>query len=125
MAAFFAMQQNVLMAKKPKKHGKGGGPGHFIRQWREHRDLTLERLAERVGLTHGTLSRIERGKTAYTQPVLEALADALNTTPASLIMRNPADPDAFWDLLEAIPAQSRSQVGEILKTFAKKTGTNG
>jgi transcriptional regulator with XRE-family HTH domain len=124
VVVFLALPQNVHMAKKAKKR-KDAGPGHFLREWREVRDLTLERLAERVGLTHGTLSRIERGKTAYTQPVLEALADALGTTPANLIMRDPTKPDAVWDILSSIPKQNHDQVADILKTFAKKTGTDG
>ena len=38
----------------------------YIRQWRAHRKMTLETLAERVGakvggMTHASLSRIERG----------------------------------------------------------------
>lgn len=109
------------MAKKAKKPKKAD-PGHFIRGWREARGLTLERLAERIGLTHGTLSRIERGRTAYTQPVLEALAEALGTTPASLIMRDPAKPGAIWDLWEAIPASERPQAERVLETFIKKAG---
>lgn len=97
---------------------------HFIREWRKHRDFTLERLAERIGLTHGTLSRIERGKTAYTQPVLEAIADALGTSPANLIMRNP-EKASMWDILQTIPEAEHDRVVKILETFTKKTGTDG
>jgi transcriptional regulator with XRE-family HTH domain len=107
--------QNVHMAKKTK------ATGHFIRAWRKHRDFTLERLAERVGTTHATLSRIERGKVPYSQALLEALAEALGTTPASLIMRDPAQPDAIWDIWEQIPAQDRDKAVKILEAF-KKTG---
>jgi transcriptional regulator with XRE-family HTH domain len=51
----------------------------FIRQWRHHRGLTQERLADRVGMTGGNLSKIENGNTGYTQATLEALADALQS----------------------------------------------
>lgn len=64
-------------------------PRHFIRQWRIHRGLTLEQLAERVGVTHGALSQLERGLVNYTQPMLESLAFALQCEPADLIMRDP------------------------------------
>lgn len=103
------------MAKKDKH------PGHFIRAWRKHRDCTLERLAERVGTTHATLSRVERGKVPYSQPLLEALADALGTTPASLIMRDPSVSNGIWDIWEQIPTQNRDQAAKVLETF-KKTG---
>lgn len=56
----------------------------FIKQWRKHRKLSQERLAERVGVTHGTLSKIERGLRPYNQRLLEALAQELNCSPADL-----------------------------------------
>lgn len=98
-----------------KKHR---APAHFIREWRKVRELTLEQLAERVGMTHGTLSRIERGKTAYTQPVLEAVAEALGTTPASLIMRDPTKP-GIWDIWEQIGPAERDQAIKVLEAFKK------
>jgi transcriptional regulator with XRE-family HTH domain len=44
--------------------------------------MTLQQLAERVsrktgGMTHASLSRIERGLQPYSQPILEAIADQL------------------------------------------------
>jgi transcriptional regulator with XRE-family HTH domain len=64
-------------------------PHHFIRQWRLHRRLTQERLAEMVGVTHGALSQLERGLIKHTQPMLKALADVLQCEPADLIRRDP------------------------------------
>ena len=112
MVRVFAFPQYVCMAKKQR------APAHFIREWRKAQDLTLEQLAERVGMTHGTLSRIERGKTAYTQPVLEALAEALGTDPASLIMRDPSKP-GIWDIWDQIPATERDQAIKVLEAFKK------
>ena len=65
-------------------------PRHFIRQWRIHRGYTQERLAEIVGVPHGALSQLERGLVNYTQPMLEALAEALRCEPADLIARDPS-----------------------------------
>ena len=42
----------------------------------------LERLAERIDVTAGALSQLERGDTGYTQPMLEALVEALSCEPA-------------------------------------------
>lgn len=91
----------------------------YIREWRLDRGLTLERLAERVGKTHATLSRIERGKQPYTQPLLEAIADALQTDPASLLMRNPSDPEGIWSVWEKATPVKRRQIIEIAKTLLK------
>lgn len=104
----------------------------FIRQWREHRELTLEYLAERIaellptekGFTHASLSRIERGLQPYSQPILEALAIALNTDPASLLIRDPSDPEAIWSVWDNASQGDRSKIVEIAKTITGKTGTH-
>lgn len=50
---------------------------HPLRLWREHRGLTLQALAERVGCTRQMLSMIERGKAAPPADLLARLAAAL------------------------------------------------
>jgi transcriptional regulator with XRE-family HTH domain len=86
----------------------------FVRQWRKHRRLTLEVLADRVGMSAGNLSNIERGVTGYGQETLEALADALQCGPADLLMRNPSDPAMIWSLWEqARPAERKQIIGMI------------
>lgn len=84
------------------KHLKGK-PEHFIRQWRKHRGLTLERLADRLEITAGALSNVERGDSGYTQPLLEALAYALQCEPADLIMRDPTEEAAIWSIWDKVP----------------------
>ena len=94
----------------------------FIRQWRQHRGLTLERLAERIGMGAPHLSMLERGERSYTQETLEALAEALQTDVASLLMRDPTDPDAIWSVWDqAKPGQKRTII-ELAKTIIR-TGT--
>lgn len=86
----------------------------FIRQWRKKAGLTLERLADRVGMTAGNLSEIENGNTGYTQSTLEALADALGCTAADLLVRDPSDPEGIWSLWEkAKPAERKQLIGMI------------
>lgn len=94
----------------------------FIRQWRQFRGLTLEQLAARVGVTHGNLSRVERGLRRYNQELLEALADALTTDPASLLMRDPSDPEGIWSVWETVPPEERVRAIEVLRALAR-TGT--
>lgn len=91
----------------------------FIREWRKHRDLTLEQLAERVGITHASLSRIERGLQDYNQTLLEALATELRTDPASLIMRNPSDDTAIWTLWDQAQEGEKRQIEEMAKIITK------
>lgn len=106
---------------------KSNGPHHFVREWRKYRGLTLEQLAERVEVTHGALSQLERGLVNYTQPMLEALADALNCEAGDLIMRNPLAMDALWSIKEQLAKASPEQQRQALAVIETllKTGTDG
>ena len=100
--------------------------GHFIKEWRRHRGLTQEQLAERIDTSASAISQLETGKQSYTQRILEDIALALNTEPASLLAEDPARQDEIWQLLEKIrrlPPATRRQAIAILETFAM-TGTN-
>jgi DNA-binding Xre family transcriptional regulator len=90
----------------------------FIREWRKHRGLTLERLADRIDMTASHLSMLERGERPYTQETLELIADALGTTASSLIMRNPND-DAIWSIWEQAQPGQRQMIVDIAKTVLK------
>lgn len=108
----------VHMAKKP----------HHIREWRKHRGLTQEQLAERIGITRSYLTKIERGDRRYDQPFLEAAADALRCEPADLIMRDPSQPVSIWTIWEQLQPSERIQAEAIiraLKGVGSATGTGG
>lgn len=105
----------------------------YIRQWRQHRNLTLEQVKERlenlheIGITRTSLSRIELGKQPYSQPILEALADVLETDPASLLMRDPSHGEGIWSIWDRIEIPKRSDALRVLGAFAgdskKKAGS--
>lgn len=78
-------------------------PRHFVREWRKHRKLTQERLAELTPFTTGAISQLETGRTSYTQNMLEALADALDCQPGELLMRDPTADGDFWKLWDSSP----------------------
>jgi len=100
----------------------------YIRDWREHANLTLEQLVDRLKtahdleITHASLSRIERGLQPYNQRQLEAIADELRIDAASLLMRNPADPDGIWSIWDRAKQGERRQITAIAQTLIK-TGT--
>lgn len=96
----------------------------FIRQWRKHRGLTLEKVADRVttsgvDITHASLSRVERGIQPYNQPLLEAIAEALQTDVASLLMRDPTDSEALWSIWDQAKPGERLIFLELAKTLMK------
>jgi transcriptional regulator with XRE-family HTH domain len=115
---FFEVQD--MVKKKPR---------HFIKEWRKHRGLTQEMLAERMGIVRSYISHIENGKRRYDQFFLEAAADALACQPADLIMRDPTAPSALWSIWDQIPAEKQAIVMDmvegLVKGPAKKTGTHG
>lgn len=93
---------------------------HFIKAWREHRGLSQEQLAERIGVTHGAVSQLERGLVNYTQPMLEALADALDCEPADLIMRDPnASIWSVMDVLKTAPEPEQRRIVAIIDAYRK------
>ena len=109
-------------------------PGHFLREWRKLCGLTLEQAAERVervsearsdaalggrpiSMTHATLSRIERGRLPYNQTLLEILAQIYRTDRASLIMRDPSDPEGLWSIWEQLQPTERIQAVAVLKAL--------
>jgi transcriptional regulator with XRE-family HTH domain len=101
--------------KKPGERGR-----HFIRPWRLYRGLTQQQVADRIGTTKANISRVETFKQPYTQDFLEAMAEALSTDPASLIMRNPTDPEAPWSLWEQAKIGQRKQALRVLQGGRKK-----
>ena len=92
----------------------------FIRQWREFRGLSQERLAERIGKSPGLLSQIENAKGPYTQETLEAIAAALGCEPVDLLVRDPSDPEGIWTVWEALAAPERHQAIEHLKIIKRR-----
>lgn len=111
------------MAKRVQPRFKNGPRRHFIRQWREYRNLTQDQLAERVGVTPGTISQLETGRINYRQPLLEALADALRCRPGDILNIDPTQDDAIWSLWETLEPAQRRQAFRIIETF-KKTGSD-
>lgn len=113
------------MAKKITPHPKPKKATHFIREWRKHRHLTQEQLAERIDVTSGTISQLENGLINYTQPTLEALAYALSCSPGDLLSTDPSKDGEVVDLLRLIREKDLATVRAILNGLPSRTGTEG
>lgn len=122
-------------------------PKHYLRAWRKHRGLSIEGAIERakellsdrviaegeegdmrrLGLSQPNISRIERGDLPYGQPLLEILAEVYGTDPASLIMRDPGDPEGIWSIMDQVPAAERPRFLKVISGVVDglKTGTDG
>lgn len=96
----------------------------FLREWRKHRGLTQDQLAERASLSKPFISQLERGERQYTQEVLERLAGVLQTDAPSLIMRDPTDPEGIWSVWDDLSVPQRRQGVELLRVIkGTKTAT--
>lgn len=95
----------------------------FFREWRRHRGLSLDGLAERIGIDKSYLSRVENGKRRYDQLFLEAVAAALDCTIPDLITRNPDDPEGLWSIYEKLTPNQRVQIVEIAKALQRSKVT--
>lgn len=114
-----AASHNRGMAKV-RTNFKAGHPRHYIREWRRYRGLTIERLAERVGITAGALSQLENGKFNYTQPTLESLAEALACSPGDLLIRDPSSDDrTLIEMVESLPVPVRESLRLIIDEMRK------
>lgn len=69
---------------------------HFLKQWREHKGLSLRKLASMMEaepgvelMSHANIGRIENMQQPYSQEILEAAAEALNCTVLDLLTIDP------------------------------------
>jgi transcriptional regulator with XRE-family HTH domain len=97
---------------------------HFIREWRKHRGLTQEKLAERIGVDRTLITHIEKGRRDPDLTFLEIAAEILQCAPADLIIRDPSQPDGIWSIWDTLKPAQQTQLVEIGKTL-KRTGTEG
>ncbi|NNU70412.1 helix-turn-helix transcriptional regulator [Rhizobium sp. WYCCWR 11152] len=102
----------------------------YIKEWREYRGLSLRRLADRLELdgpdetlSHSSIGRIENGQQPYSQPILEALASALNVSVTDLLSVDPTKEGEVVDLVRLINQNNNRELAvRLLKSL---TGTDG
>lgn len=90
----------------------------YIAEWRIHRNLSQEQLANRIGSTKSSISRWETHKRDIMLGVLGAVAEALNCSVEDLY-RDPARPSADA-LLRNMDDTTRRQALRLIE--ALKTG---
>jgi transcriptional regulator with XRE-family HTH domain len=103
---------------------------HFLKQWREYRGLSLERLANRMEVEPGgeqlisgmSLSRIERGLQPYSEDLLNALGHALGCEPYELLSVNPLLDAQVIDLMRFIHDLDRKKAEKALMILQAALG---
>lgn len=80
------------MSRRSVKYGSTDDPtlSDQVRVWRIDRGLTQSELERRAGLSHNTVSRIERGEVSPRLDTVERLAEAMDLSVEVLSFRQPS-----------------------------------
>lgn len=103
------------------RHDRAGRSHNHVRAWREHRKLTLEQLADKVGVSHATIQRIESGKQNYTIKILESIADALGTDTGSLLLHDPKEAGEMWSSWRRASTEQKRVIADVVKSIVDLT----
>jgi len=100
-------------------------PGHYLREWRRARGVSLNEMARRTEFYKSTFSRIENGKVSYYREILEAYARVLGVKPYTLLHRPPGGPDGLWEFLDELIAAGRfedlQRIDDVARVVLKQT----
>jgi transcriptional regulator with XRE-family HTH domain len=92
----------------------------FLKEWREYRQLSQQKLGELIDSSKGYISELETGGRRYNQDLLENLARALCCQPGDLISLDPSVPGVAEDAAKwrAMKPNRRRQVIKVLEALA-------
>lgn len=130
------------MASKPRKARHDLYPtyreksGWFLAAWRDHAGLTLEDLADELGMSKGYVSDLETGAqrdnrapTRFNRDLVEKASKAVGTTGGRLIDLNPFTLTEQAERLNAAVAQldeaGQAAMLEMAERWLGRTGTSG
>lgn len=90
----------------------------YFAEWRIHRGLTQEQLAERVGSGKSAVSKLESGKNKFNLSTLEAWADALSCDPTDFFRSPPSgsetEEESLAEMLKkASPKERRAALAAV------------
>lgn len=89
----------------------------YLQDWRKHRGLSQETLAERAGVSPGLISQIENGLSAGSPESLEALAKALDCEVGELLDIRPGPGGSVLRLW--IDDENRAQVEAMARAISQ------
>jgi DNA-binding MarR family transcriptional regulator len=92
---------------------------HFIREWMKTKGVTQEKLADRLGISQGTVSKALKSRTVLTEEYLIGIAEALDVQVADLF-RDPKSPTQE-ELLRGLSEPERQTVIRMIEAL-RNTG---
>jgi transcriptional regulator with XRE-family HTH domain len=97
---------------------------HYLREWRQHRGLSLRKLADRMEVepgvpitSHANLGRIELFQQPYSQDILEAAAVALECSVSDILSVDPSKEGEVVDLLRLLKSKDPDTVRAFLNAL--------
>jgi transcriptional regulator with XRE-family HTH domain len=89
-----------------------------LKEWREHRQMTQEQLAELIGTNKGQIAKLETGRQRMNDDWLNSIAKALAAAPRQLM----ASPDAptLDDLIEGTTREEVETLRRAISMMLKK-----
>ena len=97
---------------------------HFVKEWRKFRGLTQQTLADRIESAVSTISQLETANQGYSQPLLEAIAEALAVEPWMLLHVDPTKEGEVIDLtamLRNAPPEVQAEAIGYVKGLLRRT----
>lgn len=89
----------------------------YLREWRKASNKTLEQVADHLHMTHGQLSKIERGVQPYNQDLLEALAELYMVDVVDLIYRPPGVVHDINKVVQLAPPEDQAKILAVARTI--------
>jgi transcriptional regulator with XRE-family HTH domain len=99
-------------------------PPHYLREWREFREMTQDDLAAALGTSKSVISDLERGRLRLSDKWLRRLSPVLKTTAGHLLDSDPESLDTdILDIWASIDQRDRATALRVLEQF-RRTGTS-
>lgn len=100
---------------------KGAKPVRtYFAEWREWKGWTQQELADRMGTTAATVSRVENGERDWGKGYLEAFSYVIGCpNPTDPLTRPPGTPTTLDDMLRDAPADKRETIFRVIETLLK------
>lgn len=86
---------------------------HYLREWREHRGLSQEKLGEMVGASGGTISRYEKGDRGLPFELQVKLFEALDILPGQFF--GPPEAPSLDSFALNLSAKDRRALIEVVQ----------
>lgn len=100
--------------KKPRLSSASTQGLNFVRQWREHFEMTQEELAAESALSVPSISAYERGDNQPSLDALAKLSKALGIPKGMILDVDPTGDPSIWDGYLRATETQRREIGRII-----------